>query len=450
MPDQLVRLLTLQDANTRVVLIGTMLLGIASAVIGSFAVLRRRSLVGDAVAHAALPGVCLAFMVVGDRNFAAFMVGALVLGIAAAAFIAFVKGATRIKEDAAIGLAIGGFFGVGIVLSRVIQNQPSGNRAGLDSFIFGKAASMVAEDAWLIAGVAAVVLVAVAVLYKEFKVLCFDRDFAASQGWPAMALDLSLMLLVCICTVAGLPAVGVVLMVSLLVIPPAAARFWTHRLGTMVILAGVFGGLAGVLGTALSATIPAPASGLSRGWPTGPLITLVAAAFFIVSLVAAPRRGILADVLRRAALRRRIADQNLLRNVYEMLEPGGNLSAPWTAASLARGRASLSRGSGGPMRAALRSGLVLRHAAGGGEGFVLSPAGQAAAARVVRVHRLWEMFLITQADIAVDHVDRDADQIEHVLSPETLAGLEAQLAASGRVPLGVPDSPHSTGAQEVR
>ncbi len=445
MLDQLVRLLTLQDANTRVVLIGTTLLGIASAVIGSFAVLRRRSLVGDAVAHAALPGVCLAFLVVGDRNFAAFMVGALVVGIAAAAFISFVKAATRIKEDAAIGLAIGGFFGLGIVLSRVIQNQPSGNRAGLDSFIFGKAASMVADDAWLIAGVAAVVLVAVAMLYKEFKVLCFDRDFAASQGWPAMVLDLGLMLLVCICTVAGLPAVGVVLMVSLLVIPPAAARFWTHRLGTMVILAGALGGLAGMLGTALSATIPAPASGLSRGWPTGPLITLVAAAFFIVSLVAAPRRGILADVLRRAALRRRIADQNLLRNVYEMLEPGGNLSAGWSVADLARGRASLSRRAPGRIGAAVRSGLVVPHA----DGFVLSERGQAAATRVVRVHRLWEIFLITQADIAADHVDRDADQIEHVLSPETLAGLEAQLAASGRVPLGVPHSPHTTAERKV-
>lgn len=440
MLDQLVRLLTLQDANTRIVLIGATLLGVASAVIGSFAVLRRRALVGDAVAHAALPGICLAFFVVGDRHFAAFMVGALVMGLTAAAFISFVKSATRIKEDAAIGLAIGGFFGLGIVLSRVIQNEPSGNRAGLDSFIFGKAASMVLSDARLIAAVAALVLAAVAIFYKEFKLLCFDRDFAASQGWPSMAIDLGLMMLVCVCTVVGLPAVGVVLMVSLLVIPPAAARFWTRRLGTMVILAGVFGGLAGMLGTALSATIPAPASGLSRGWPTGPLITLVAAAIFVLSLMAAPRRGIVADVVRRASLRRRIAGQNFLRCVYETLEPRGDLSITWSVDDIGQARTSGVGGVYGQIRAAVRAGLVVPRA----DGFALSPQGQAAASKVVRAHRLWEIFLITQADIAPDHVDRDADQIEHVLPPETLAALEAILAESGRIPLGVPSSPHAT------
>ncbi len=441
MVDQLVRLLTLQDANTRIVLVGTTLLGVAAGVIGCFAVLRRRSLVGDAVAHAALPGVCLSFLIVGDRHFAAFMLGALVTGMVAAAFISFVKTATRIKEDAAIALAIGGFFGLGIVLSRVIQNQASGNRAGLDSFIFGKAATMVAGDAGLIAAVAAAVLVAIAVFYKEFKILCFDKDFAASQGWPALTLDLGLMALVCICTVVGLPAVGVVLMVSLLVIPPAAARFWTERLGTMVLLAGVFGGLAGLLGTALSATIPAPSSGLSRGWPTGPLITLVAAATFAVSMIAAPRRGIVSDVVRRATLRSRISGQNFLRRLYELLEPGGDLSVTWTAAEIQRRDGAGTSHLNGQIRSATRAGLVAPRA----EGFALTARGQAAAASVVRTHRLWEIFLITQADIAADHVDRDADQIEHVLSPEILASLEAKLTESGRIPLGVPVSPHETG-----
>lgn len=438
--DQLVRLITLQDANTRIVLVGTMLLGVASAVIGSFAVLRRRSLVGDAVAHAALPGLCLAFLILGDRNFAAFMLGALAMGMLAAAFISFIKAVTRIKEDAAIALAIGGFFGLGIVLSRVIQNQPSGNRAGLDSFIFGKAASMVAGDAQLIAAVAAGVLLATAVFYKEFKLLCFDRDFASSQGWPAALLDLGLMMLVCVCTVVGLPAVGVVLMVSLLVIPPAAARFWTERLGTMVVVAGAFGGLAGLLGTALSATIPAPASGLSRGWPTGPLITLVAAVLFLISMIAAPRRGIIADLLRRGSLRRRVSSQNFLRRVYETLEPGGDLSVGWSAADLRRAPTSDPAAVVRQIQAAVRTGLVVS----GVNGFALTEAGQSAAKRVVKTHRLWEIFLITEADIAADHVDRDADQIEHVLSPETLASLEAQLADAGRVPLGVPGSPHAT------
>ncbi|MBM4111921.1 MAG: iron ABC transporter [Phycisphaerae bacterium] len=432
--DELLRLLTLQDANTRTVLLGATALGIASAVVGSFAVLRRRALVGDAVSHAALPGLCLAYLVIGDRNFAAFLAGALVMGVGAAAFIALVKAWTRVKEDAAIALVIGGFFGLGIVLSRSIQNEPSGNRAGLDGFIFGKAASMVASDAALIGAIGAGVIACVALLFKEFRVLCFDRDFASSQGWPSLLLDLLLMTLVCVCTVAGLPAVGVVLMVSLLVIPPAAARFWTNRLGTMVCLAGAFGGAAGALGTGLSATLPAPASALTRGWPTGPLITLVAAAIFVISLLAAPKRGVAADLVRRWTLRRRVARQNLLRRVYEALEPRGDFAAVWTQESIPHSSRAL--------RSALRAGLVERTETG----FRLSATGRAAAARVVRAHRLWEIYLITQAQIAPDHVDRDADQIEHVLPPETLATLEAKLAEEGRLPAGVPRSPHRIGA----
>ncbi len=436
--EQLYRLLTLQDGNTRVVLVGTCLLGIAAAVVGTFAVQRKRSLLGDAVAHAALPGICLAFFVVGDRNFAAFMLGALVMGVIAAAFIAFVKAATRVKEDAAIGLAIGGFFGLGIVLSRMIQNQPSGNRAGLDSFIFGKAASMVAEDALLIGIVAGVVIVAIGVFYKEFKVLCFDREFAASQGLPAFWLDLFLMGLVCICTVVGLPAVGVVLMVSLMVIPPVAARFWTNRLGTTVILAAALGGLSGLAGTALSASIPAPAAGLSRGWPTGPLITLVAAALFVVSMLVAPKRGIIAEVVRRKLLQRRVARQNFLRRVYEALEPRLDLGASWTLSEIGVVDPLAQKANAAQTRAACNDGLAVASS----NGYKLTESGQIAASRIVRVHRLWEIFLITQADIAPDHVDRDADHIEHVLPPEVLASLEAKLAESGREPLGIPTSPH--------
>jgi len=437
--DQLSRLLTLQDANTRTVLVGTMLLGVASGVVGVFAVLRKRSLVADAVAHASLPGVCLAYLVVGDRSFAAFMLGALVMGLIAGGFIAFVRAATRTKEDAAIGLAVGGFFGLGIALSRIIQSTPGGTKAGLDGFIFGKAASMVSSDAMLIGVVAAVVLVGCALLFKEFRVVCFDREFASGQGWPTLLIDMLLMALVCVCTVAGLPAVGVVLMVSLIVIPAAAARFWTERLTPMVLIAGAIGGACGLLGTALSATLPAPESGLSRGWPTGPVITLVGTAIFMVSLLAAPERGVVAAGVRRWRLRRRIASQNLLRGVYEHLEGAGDFGRAWVPTVL---EPAVARG----LPAARRAGLVRMT----GGGLMLTESGRAAAARVVRAHRLWELFLITGTSLATDHVDRDADEIEHHLSPELLAELEAKLAAEGRLPAGVPRSPHETARASGR
>lgn len=292
------RLVTLQDANTRVVMLGVGVLGLACGVSGAFAVLRRRALVGDAVAHASLPGVCLAYLVVGERSLPAMLLGALVFGVLAAAALAWTRRATRVKDDATLAIIIGSLFGLGVALSRIIQARPGGDKAGLDGFIFGKAASMVRADAALVVGVCLAVLGVVALLYKEFKLLSFDRDYAACLGRPVVVLDLALTGLVCVCTVVGLPAVGVVLIVALLIIPAVAARMWSDRLHVVLLLAGAIGALSGVVGVALSATLPAPAAGLSRGWPTGPVVVLVAASIFVISMAFSPR-GLLTGALRR-------------------------------------------------------------------------------------------------------------------------------------------------------
>lgn len=443
--DELWRLLSLRDANTRVVLAGTGLLGLASGLIGSFAVLRRRALMGDAVAHAALPGICLAYFAVGTRSFSAFLVGALISGVFAAATIAFVRAFTRVKEDAAIGIVIGSFFGLGLVLSKIIQDQPSGNAAGLGRFLLGSAAAMVRADAWRIAGVAGAIVACVALLYKEFKVLCFDTSFAASTGLPTGGLDLLLMALICVCTIVGLPAVGVVLMVALLIIPGVTARFWTDRLGSMLLIAGAVGLGSGVVGTALSAVVPTLESMPTRGWPTGPMIVLSAGACFVVSLLAAPRRGVMSGLLRRWGVRRRVADQHLLRAVYEMLEPGGDLRRAWTIETLTTGRRP-GRLAGGSLRRASRRGWLERTP----QGYRLTHAGADQAARQVRTHRLWELFLIDRASIAPDHVDRDADQLEHVLPVDVLERIEHDLARRGRLPAAVPPSPHPIAGADGR
>jgi len=427
--DDFLRLILLRDANTRVVLLGATLLGACSGAVGTFAVLRRRALLGDALAHASLPGLCMAYFVVGDRSFVAFLIGAMIFGLLGVACVSFVNAQTRIKEDAAIGIVLSSFFGLGIVLSRIIQNQPAGNRAGLDTYIFGKAAAMVRQDVMLIITVSAVVLLLLTALFKEFRLLCFDRAFAASLGWPATLLDGLLMALICLITVVGLPAVGVVLMAALLIIPAAAARFWTEDLLRMVLIAAGLGGVAGLAGTSISAM-------MSR-LPAGAPIVLAASAAFILSMLFAPRRGVVADLLRRRRLRLRVSRQNVLRALFEIQERSGS-TAPaafgdllamrsWSAAELER---SLER--------AERDGLIV----GTLDRWGLTPHGQDEAARVVRAHRLWELFLVEQADIAPDHVDRDADQIEHVLPPELIARLEQQLAAAGRLPKVVPRSPH--------
>lgn len=437
----LLRLLTFEDSNTRLVMAGTALLGLASGVVGSFAVLRKRALMGDAVAHAALPGICIAYLLVGDRSFGAFLIGALVIGTLAAWSVALVRRWTRVREDAAIAMAIGGYFGLGVVLSSMIQRTPGGNKAGLDGFLFGKAASMVRSDAMIIAAVAAFILVAIGVLYKELKLLCFDSGFGSAIGRPVLGLDLLLMGLIALCTVVGLPAVGIVMIVALLIIPGAAARFWTDRLSIMLLLAGGIGMGSGVIGTALSATLPAPASSLSRGWPTGPMIVLTAAACFAVSMLLAPRRGVVSRVLRRVRLRMRTSSQHLLRAAYELREVNGDRLVWWRPEELLALRRVPRWSLALQLALARRAGAVERE----GERWRLTDAGIAEAERVVRTHRLWELYLIEFADIAPDHVDRDADEIEHVLPPELLRRLEERLVAGAHVVEPIPASPHPLG-----
>lgn len=303
---ELLRLLSLQDSSTRVVMLSTAGLAIAAAMVGSLAMLRRRALVGDAVAHASLPGICVAWFVAGDRSLAVLLLGAFVLGLACMATMALVQRLTKAREDATTAIAISGFFGLGIVLSRMIQNQPGGNRAGLDGFLFGKAASAVTSDAWLVLAVAGLVVAIVLALRKEFGLLCFDRDFAVGIGRPVHRLDGVLLVLVALVTVAGLPSVGVVLVVALLVIPPAAARCWSASLGSMLAVAAAIGAVSAIIGTGLSAVLPPPSGAVGGGWPTGPMIVLTAAVLFMLSLLLAPERGVLITMWRRH--RRRAAE----------------------------------------------------------------------------------------------------------------------------------------------
>ena len=249
--------------------------------IGAFAVLRKRALTGDALAHASLPGVCVAFLVVGDRHFGSLLVGAFLAGLVGIGVISFLSRWTRLKEDASIGIVLGTFFGGGTVLLSIIQRLQGGSPAGLDGFILGKAASMnfadVAHDLLPRVGI----LLLVTVLYKEFKLTTFDAGFARCEGWPDFLLDLALLVAIAVTVVIGLPAVGVVMMAALLIMPAVTARFWTDRFGTLSILAAAIGMGMGAAGTLLSDR--------PFNLPTGPAIVLVCAGLFAVSALVAPR-----------------------------------------------------------------------------------------------------------------------------------------------------------------
>lgn len=401
--------------SARSVLIGASLLGVVGGVMGCFAFLRRQSLLGDALAHAALPGVCLAFLLTQSKNTLVLFSGALVTGLLGALFILGIVRLSRIKEDAAIGMVLSVFFGVGIVLLTFIQKQPYGNQSGLDKFLFGQAATLLPHDLWVMAGLGSFVLLAVALLFKELKLLCFDPDYGKSLGYPMRRLEILLTLLLVVVVVVGLQTVGVILIVATLVMPAAAARQWTSRLSLMLVLAALLGGSAGATGALLSATVPK--------LPTGPVIVLLSSLILLASLLLAPRRGILWGVFNHRRLVARIENENLLKDLWVEGERRADFAAPVSLAHLRGLRGQNARRLAKVGRRLARRGLLEM----GDGGVVLTGRGRPEAARIVRKHRLWELYLTRQLELASDHVHRDADAMEHTLTEEAVDLLDEKL-----------------------
>lgn len=431
----------LGDPNLRAVAAGSMLLGTGAGVLGCFTYLRRRALLGDALAHATLPGVCLAFLATGTKHPLVLLAGAIVTGALGMASVNAITRHTRIREDAALALTLSVFFGAGIVLLTRIQRTGAAAQAGLDRFLFGQAASLVPADVWLLGGVTMVLIAAVALAFKEFRLLAFDGTFAATLGWPVGVLELLLSALIVVSVTVGLQLVGVVLMAALLVTPAAAARYWTDRLTRMLVIAAAIGAFAGLAGALVSLIAPR--------MPTGPWTVMAATFAFFVSLLAAPRRGMIARGVRRARMRRRTADENVLKTLYHLAEPAGDFGAARPAAALAARR---------PMPAGEREDALRRLAQAGwvkraGGDIRLTPAGRDRARRVVRLHRLWEVYLTERLHLAADHVHEDAENIEHILTPELEKELEALLARPALdphrqpIPYDPPGPPRPAGAE---
>jgi manganese/zinc/iron transport system permease protein len=445
--NDILNVLLLRDYNTRLVVVCTLLLGCACGMMGGFLLLRKRSLMGDTLSHATLPGVGLAFIfsvtVLGQdgKSLPILLLGAALTGILGCGCVLWIRNYTRIKDDAAMGIVLSVFFGAGVAILGLIQTMPQGSAAGLESFIYGKTASMVARDFQILISVTMVVLGISFLLYKEFRLLCFDETFAAALGWPVRLLDIVLLGLVTAVTVAGLQAVGLILIIAFLITPAAAARFWTDQLDRMLLLSALIGGLSGWLGASFSAFYPR--------MPAGALIVLVAAFCFLVSMLLGSERGVLIRYVRQVHLKRKMGRQHLLRALYEIVEadragqgPDAKVSIRVVPFRQIRGRRTwsdlqLRRF----VKAAYDSGLIEKMPRD--EAIMLTEAGLAAAALVTRNHRLWELYLIEYADVATSRVDRDADAVEHVLGDQMVARLEAKLQtyrnAQGMI---VPESPH--------
>lgn len=276
--------------NTLVVAAAVAAVGFAAGVVGCFGVLRRRALAGDAASHATLAGVVAAFLVTGRRDLPTLLAGAFVAAVASLGCLVLIRRSTRTRDDAATALVLSVSFGVGIALLSGLSARGIPGAGGLEQFLLGHTAALTAADAVTLAVVSLVVVLVVWAGLKEATLVSFDPAFAAATGWPVGLIDYALVALVAAMVVAGLPAAGAVLVTALVVIPPVAARQWTDRVPTMLVLAGAIGCAAALGGVVASALVPRLA--------TGPTIVLVAAALFVVSACFAPERGWLARCVR--------------------------------------------------------------------------------------------------------------------------------------------------------
>ncbi len=437
----LLRVLSLRDYNTRIVVLATTMLGLAAGLVGSFTLLRRRALLGDALSHATLPGIALAFLVapmlgLEGKSLAVLLIGAGISGVVGMGAIVAIRNSTKLKEDAALGIVLSVFFGGGLALLGLTQQSAQGHAAGLESFIYGKTASIIAQDAWWIAATGALSFIVLATFYKELKLLCFDDGFTLAEGYSTIGLDFILMATVVLVTIVGLQAVGLVLMIALLVIPAAAARFWTTDMLGMAVLSATIGAASCLTGSLASAILPR--------LPSGALIVIASAIVFVFSMLAGSERGVIAQLWRRWRLRRRIDRRHALRGIFELLEsedggPDAHVAGKWVAvkrllASRSWSSLRLSR----ELQRLRREGLVRTR---NGD-VTLTTGGLLEAKRLTREHRLWELYLITHADVATERVDRDAERIEDCLEPVMIDELESLLSKStGGLP--VPVSPHA-------
>ena len=433
--------LILRDYKTRLVVICTILLGCACGLMGGFLLLRKRSLMGDTLSHATLPGVGLSFMLLvalgGDgKSLPILLAGAGITGVIGCAAVLFIREQTRIKDDAAMGIVLSVFFGAGVAILGVIQKMPEGSAAGLESFIYGKTASMVMSDFQILVFITVCVITCSLLLFKEFRLLCFDENFAAVLGWPVKFLDILLLALITAVTVAGLQAVGLILIIAFLITPAAAARFWTNQLDRMLMLSALIGAASGWIGASLSAFFPR--------LPAGAVIVLVAALFFVVSMLVGTERRVMIRFLRQSQLEKRMGRQHLLRALYEILE-GGRVTEELIIRTVPfrqiRGRRTWSdRQLRDYIRRAYNEGLV--EAPNKADSILLTETGLVEAKQVTRNHRLWEIYLIEYADVATSRVDRDADMVEHILGDKMVTRLENKLQAYRIAGSLVPQSPH--------
>ncbi|MHA7128639.1 metal ABC transporter permease [Algoriphagus namhaensis] len=403
---------TFQDPSILYVVIGITLLGIGSAYVGTFSFLDKKALLGDAISHAVLPGICLGFILAGEKNPIYIVTGAFLSGGVATFLSSWLRQKTKLSEDAIIASILSIFFGFGIVLLTVIQKSGNPEMAGLNQFIFGNAIAILEEDLWIYGGLALVIILLLTLLQKEFGLLVFNSDYGKAIGYPMDAIRLVFNVLMILSVVIGIQAIGVVLMAALLITPGAAARFWTDNLNKLLFISGVFAVISGVAGTYVSFVLPQ--------MPTGPWVVVSLSLLALLSFLFAPKKGTISRYIARNKYLKKTHHEHVLKALYKAKELG---EAKLTIEKIYELYPFQKKQTKQSIDYLFKNGLILSNQSS----IDLTDYGISEAKRVVRLHRLWETYLTEYMQIAPDHVHDSAEKLEHIITPELEAQLEKRL-----------------------
>lgn len=395
--------------NAAYVFLGSIILGASGGLLGSFAVLRRQGLLSDTLAHASLPGIVLAFVVMRSKFLPGLLLGALIFGLIGAGAVYYLTNYTKTRMETSMASILSVFFALGVVFLSYVQSLPLASQAGLDDFLFGNAAGLLKLDVIWMAGVFSVILLMVIAFWKELKLLVFDREFASVIGFRRGALEFIFNVIFVVTILISLQAVGVILTAAIFITPAMAAYMWTHRFVVMVLLSTAFGTVGGGIGAYVSAVVP--------GMPTGPVIVLALSSIFIFSFLFAPRKGLIFKWVKTVKRSNKVHFENIVSRFFREYE---------------NGKRSWEKEAYDPVL--LKNGILAPEE----NHFVFTEKGVKVGAKILEKHRLWETYLVNRWKLAPDHVHRDAHEIEHILTDEVVAQLYEILGRPKKDPHGKP------------
>ena len=398
-----------------VVIFGSMVIGLTSAIIGAFSFVKKKSLIGDVIAHSLLPGICIGFLISGEKDTPTLLFFALISGLFSVYFMDFVKSKSKLKNDTILAITLSIFFGFGLMLLSFIQNSGNSSQTGIDHFLFGQAAALLESDLYVYLGLSIASIISISIFYRAFFMVSFDRNFGIVTGFKVKLYELILTTITVAAVAIGIQTVGVVLMAAMLVSPASGANFWTKSFKNLIFLSGIFGSISGLFGAFISFIAPS--------MPTGPWIIVILSSITILSILFAPKRGVIAKFIKKKKWSNKLIQENILKALYHLGEKQNDFKIKYNTAQIIEKRPFELNILKRHLRKLINQKMILEI---NGQ-YMLSEVGWKRSRRIVKVHRLWEMYLTEKLNIAADHVHEDADSIEHIITPELETELEKML-----------------------